>query len=362
VITGRTLEGVPAPGRGLRGAVVREQVVFRERRPAGGREPALARTVTADLLDLATGGTLEQVERATFSGGVTVRDDDRTATAPTMIYRTESGDITLSAEGTALFARVDDSRVSVQARVISLVGGGEDFVADTDVRSVLKPGAGDGQRPSMFAADEPVNVTASKLERSGDAATYTGEAQIWQGATSIKADTLVLAENSGNLTATGNVRTVLELEQVNESGTRERSMTTGTAGALVFTDAERKATFTTNARLVNVRDGDLRASRIELFLLDVGRELDRLEAYDAVTLRTVGKHGTGDRLSYFTREGRYVMGGVPVNVVEQFPKECRETTGRTITFYRDSDTITVDGNQSTRTQTRTTGKCPEGLS
>jgi LPS export ABC transporter protein LptC len=362
VITGGTLTGLASPGRGLVGATFTERVVFKESRPAGQHGPALDRTVSADTLDLATAGTLEAIERATFEGNVSVRDAGRTASAPRMLYRMHSGDITLSAEGTALFARVDDTRASVQARVISLVAGGQDFLAETDVRSVLKPGGPEGQRPSMFSPDGPVNVTASRLERSGETATYTGEAQIWQGATSIKAETITLSEASGNLTATGEVRTVLELDQVNETtGARERSMTTGTAGSLVYADAERTATFTTNARLVNARDGDLRAATIELYLLEDGRQIDRLEAYETVSLRTGGKHGTGSRLSYFTGAGRYVMGGTPVNVVEQMPSECRVTTGRTITFFRASDTITVDGNQSTRTQTRTTGKCPEGL-
>ena len=52
------------------------------------------------------------------------------------------------------------------------------------------------------------------------------------------------------------------------------------------------------------------------------------------------------------------MGGAPVVVLEQFPAECRETTGRRLTFFRTSDVITVDGNQSTRTQGRTAGTCP----
>ncbi len=361
VITGRTLNGVGTAGRGLTGATFSDQVVFTETRPAAGTTPALNRRVTSDKLDLLTAGSLDEIERATFEGDVTVQDADRRATAPRMIYRTGSGDITLTAEGTQVFARVDDSGGSVQARSVNLLNNGEDFMAESDVRSVVKGGGADGARPSMFRADQPVNVTAKKLERTGTAATYIGDAQVWQGATSIKADTIVLAETSGNLTATGTVRTVLELEEADvTTGKPERNMTTGTSDELVYTDADRKALFTGKARLVNPRDGDLRAARIELFLLEDGRQLERLEAYDAVSVRTTTKHGTGARLSYFPTDGRYVMSGTPVVVVEQMPTECRETTGRVLTFYRDVDTITVDGNQSTRTQTRTTGKCPPG--
>jgi hypothetical protein len=40
-------------------------------------------------------------------------------------------------------------------------------------------------------------------------------------------------------------------------------------------------------------------------------------------------------------------------------QECRDTTGRTLTFFNGSDTLLVDGNQHSRTQARTGGKCPE---
>ncbi len=360
VITGGTLNGAGAPGRGLTGAAFREAVVFKETRAAARGTDALNRTVSSDTLDLQMAGSLDQIERATFEGTVTIRDDDRTASAPRMIYRTGSGDITLTAEGTDAFARVDDRGGSIQARTVNIINDGDDFLAEVDVRSVVKSGAS-SDRPSMFRADAPVNVTAAKLERTGTSATYTGDAQVWQGATSIKGQTIVLEEESGNLVARGTVRTVLELEEADvTTGKAKRSMTTGTSDELVYTDTDRKALFTGQARLVNPRDGDLKASRIELFLLEDGRQLERLEAYEAVTLRTPTKVGTGARLSYFPDDGRYVMSGTPVNVLEQLPTECRETTGRTLTFYRDVDTITVDGNQSTRTQTRTTGKCPPG--
>lgn len=361
VITGGVLNGAGAPGRGLTGAAFRDAVVFTETRAAARGTSALTRTVSSDTLDLQTAGSLDEIQRATFEGTVTVRDDDRTATAPRMIYRTGSGDITLTAEGTELVARVDDRGGSIQARTVNILNDGDDVQAEVDVRSVVKSGAS-ADRPSMFRANEPVNVTAARLERTGTSATYTGDAQVWQGATSIKGETIVLDEESGNLTARGTVRTVLELEEADAvTGKAQRSMTTGTSDELVYTDTDRKALFTGQARLVNPRDGDLKAGRIALFLLEDGRQLERLEAYEAVSLRTPTKVGTGARLSYYPDDGRYVMSGTPVNVLEQMPAECRETTGRTLTFYRDVDTITVDGNQSTRTQTRTTGKCPAGV-
>ena len=67
---------------------------------------------------------------------------------------------------------------------------------------------------------------------------------------------------------------------------------------------------------------------------------------------------TGDRLTYNADAERYVMTGiatVPVRIIE----ECRETTGRTVTFFKSADRIIVDGNEEVRTQSSRSGPCPQ---
>jgi hypothetical protein len=105
--------------------------------------------------------------------------------------------------------------------------------------------------------------------------------------------------------------------------------------------------------------GDLQAGRIEVLLAREGSRLDRLEAHQRVNARVDTRVATGDRLSYVEAEGRYLLVGlprVPVRVVET----CRETTGRTVTFFKSTDRIIVDGNEEIRTQsTRGGGRCSE---
>ena len=96
------------------------------------------------------------------------------------------------------------------------------------------------------------------------------------------------------------------------------------------------------------------AAKIELFLKPSGNQLDRTEAYEAVTLREKTRKTTGGRLTYYSADERYVMTGTPVIVVD----ECaRETTGRTLTFYRATDRIVVDGSEQVRTQTKGGSQC-----
>ena len=50
-----------------------------------------------------------------------------------------------------------------------------------------------------------------------------------------------------------------------------------------------------------------------------------------------------------------VVHGTPVRMIDA---ECQETTGKTLTFYKASDKVQVDGNNEVRTQNKGGGKCP----
>jgi len=212
----------------------------------------------------------------------------------------------------------------------------------------------------MLKEDQPVNVTGDAMEYDGavSKATYTGKAQLWQTDTSIRADTLVIDEKSGDLNGTGNVATSLvQLHDSADRKSKDRSRSVATAGTFSYIDAKRLATYTTSVHMSGP-EGDMTAAKIELYLGSSGDEIERAESYDddnKMTLRETGRKTTGSRLTYFAPEQRYVVVGRPVTVVD----ECgRETTGRTLIFFRSTDTILVDGNRQIRTQTKGGGNCP----
>ena len=98
--------------------------------------------------------------------------------------------------------------------------------------------------------------------------------------------------------------------------------------------------------------------KFEAYLKPSGSELDRAEAYDtmnSLTLREQGRKTTGTHLTYTAADEKYIVTGLPVAIVDQ----CgRETKGRTLTFYRATDTIQIDGNDRARSQTQGGGdKC-----
>lgn len=344
------------PRRGLTHARLTGDVKYRE---AGGATDSAANSGALDVR-LAPGfGALQEAQ---FTGGVRFEESTITATAASGRYRIAEGTLELtSPENSGSPPHVASDQIVVDASHIDVTLAGPTLEAAGSVKSVLRPPADaakkDGRRvPAMLKRDQPVNVVAAKLSYDGAAsrATYTGAAQLWQGETSVRADTIVLDGTTGDLRGSGSVATGIVLEQTDpKTKARERTRSLATAGSLVYEDGPRRATYTTGAHVTGPQ-GDLTAARVELYLTPSGDELDRAEAYEKVAIHESSRTVTGDRLTYFGADQRYVVTGAPVRIVD----ECeRETIGKTLTFFRATDTILVDGNQQIRTQTKGGGKC-----
>lgn len=361
-VTARTMDGKGADGRGITAAEFRGDVEFRESRAASRGVAAVDRVVRARTLEAALGAGFGALERARFVDGVTIVDGALQGTGAEAQYDVTAGRMNLLTTGSGARARVVDEGATVDASRIEVGLASHDLKAETDVRSVLRPQSGATvKRPGMLDANVPVNVTGDSLvyDRQQRRATYTGNARLWQAETFVLGEVITLDEATGNLSSAGKVRSVLMLEETPKSGgPAQRRASTASGDTFVYDEASRVATYTNNARVVGPQ-GDVTADRIELYLEAGGKTLDKAEAYDRVLLKADARWATGLRLTYFEADARYVMAGTPVRILEQVDAECRETTGKSLTFYRSVDTISVDGKQESRTQIRSGGKCPE---
>jgi lipopolysaccharide export system protein LptA len=278
--------------------------------------------------------------------------------------------------------------------------------------------APNGRLPSLLEPGNPVNVNANGLDYQDAAgkAVYSGAAALWQGETAIRGDRLTLDRTRGDFIAFGAARSNIVLDTGVSVGRAleiryddaERRITyigeapmpgrgaaptaapaasapAGRGIPAVATPAPPASTARGGSPVapavpqaagrgvppvapvappapvpaqVSGPQGDLRARRIELVLAATESRLDRLEAYTEVNARLDSRVATGDRLTYHAADERYVMTGiatVPVRIVEQ----CRETRGRTVTFFKSADRIIVDGNEEVRTQSSRSGPCPQ---
>jgi len=355
VILAEAMDGTGEPGKGLTGAQFNRNVEFREQRD--GVPPRVARSRTLSVV-LGANGSFDDAQ---FAGGTDFEDGTTKARAMDARYLVAKGQLLLSGALKDQPPTVRDERLTVEATTIDLTFEGPMMIAKGNVQSVSQPAKKGGDKktgphvPGLLKDDQPANVTAAALDYNGalDTAHYTGGARLWQKETAISAESITIDEKTGDLYASGKVRSTLPLEQI-DSKTNEKKKVTSIASAkdMHYEDALRRATYTTDAH-VNGPQGDLRAVKIELYLVEGGGSLEKVEAYDQVNLVADARTSKGQRMTYFAADERYLMTGSPVSIVE----ECRETTCKVLTFFRSTDRVLCDGSEEKRTQTIDGGKC-----
>jgi lipopolysaccharide export system protein LptA len=305
------------------------------------------------------------LETARFGGGTRFEQGRMTATARDARYGIAAGTLNLSGldERTGRAPQVVDEQATIEGKRIDVALDSKKITAaDTvksesrgraagaDARGGERAGdAGPGRGPGLMRQDMPVYATADTLnyDSAASLAVYTGHAQLWQGETTFKGDTIVVDDQKGDLSVSGRVVSKMVLDRVNPTTkAKEQTRSIATAREMVYEDRFRRATYTGDARL-NGSEGDLAADRIEVYLAEGGGQMDRLEGYGAVTIRTPeGRKATGARFTYRAATDEYEVTGSPMT----YEDESGETTGNSLTFSRSTDRIVVDGKGLRRTE------------
>jgi lipopolysaccharide transport protein LptA len=207
--------------------------------------------------------------------------------------------------------------------------------------------------PGLMKQDQPANVNADALDYRGASgqAIYTGNATMWQGETAVRADSISIDQSKGDFFASGNARSTIVLDTGNSIAHAAEIRYADAAHTITYVSMKNAAGAIAGQAQLSGPEGDLRADHIDVILASQGSHIDRLEAYTNVTLKLDTRNAAGERLTYFADEDRYVMSGAGTKSVKVI-EACRETTGRTLTFFKATDRIIVDGNDETRTQTR----------
>jgi lipopolysaccharide export system protein LptA len=284
-------------------------------------------------------------------------------------YDVDKGMLELSgSEPRSQRPHVFNDQITVDAGGINVTLAGPMLLAWGDVKSLLQPPKKSGGRdnadkeatklPSMLKQDQPVIITADSLSYDGVAsrALYDGRAELWQGDTSIKGDSIGIDDKTGDLSADGSVVTTTTVEQADKDKKKERVRTTATADSFMYEDKRRQAGYRGGVHMTGAQ-GDLTSESIDLYLKASGNEIDRAEAFDtknSLVLREQGRKTVGSRLTYTSADDRYQVSGAPVSLTDQC---SRVTSGKTLTFRKATDTIEVDGSQRVRTQTKSGGNC-----
>ena len=383
-VTARLLDAEGEAGKGLTGVRFTDNVEYREE----GQRGASPRTARSTSLQIVLDD--DTIRSAVFTGSAKFEEEGLQASGAEARYDPQAGLLQIAGIDAGGPPRVADEQITIDAqKTIDIRLEGRSMNAAGAVKTSLRPGAAAGSRagrgnasasgrlPGLFKEEEAANVNAESLQYEGGAgrAVYKGGARLWQGQTAIRADAITIDQQSGDLIASGAASSNLVLEN---------GMSTGRAAEIRYDEAKRIIGYVSNIppappqgrrgapppeapakpvvapppaqALLSGPQGDLRADRIEVVLAQGASRVERLEAYTNVNARVDTRIATGARLTYYADDERYVLVGaspVPVKVVDS----CRETSGKTLTFFKTADRIIVDGNEEIRTQTKSGGPC-----
>jgi lipopolysaccharide transport protein LptA len=342
--------------QGLRDMHFTEGVEYKE----GAAKGQPGRTIRSRSLDASLDPAAGTLKEAHFVANVDVTDGPLHAVGADARYNVDAGTLALS--GVQPAPHVDTETLTLDATTIDVTLNPRKLTAKGNVRSTLLPpkkptgNATATRRPALLGDKDPVNIVSESFtyDEAAHKADYAGKTVLLQGDTTIRSETLTLDETKGDLTATGKVITNLVIANTDTDPKVKAKPTIARAETFTYADDTRKATYTTTAQM-NGEQGNLSAGKLELQLAKDDNSLARLEATGAVTAIVDKRTVTGTRLTYSPNDEKYVVNGVPVKMVDA---ECQETTGKTLTFWKASDRVLVDGNNEVRTQTKGGGKCP----
>jgi lipopolysaccharide export system protein LptA len=362
-IRSASLVGTGDAQGGLKAAVFTDNVEYRE---IGGTPP-VQRIVTSRVLDTTLANGFNDIRVAHFSGNVRFRDSGMQATAASVQYQVPTGEVELTGKIGNAVPRAEDERVKVDAVRINMTLPGPRLVAEDGVTTLLKPakpgasGAQGGAKtkiPGIMQQDQQVNGKSDKLAYNGETSAMElgGNATLWQGDTKIQGPIIRVDGSTGNLSASGGVRSWMVVQDTNaETNAEERSVARGVGQEMAYDDSLRKVTYVKEADLVSPQ-GDVKGDTVVLFLGANGQDIDRMHAIGNVTFKEKDRITVGEELDYSAASEEYTMAGTKdklVRMLRREDKECKESRGSALTFKRGADSLAMKGSEGTRTQTKT---------
>jgi lipopolysaccharide export system protein LptA len=259
-------------------------------------------------------------------------------------------------------------------------------VKATDAQQKSQNGASSQSSAPSIGGDGPVHITAdhAQLRHGSDVSTFYGSssanARIWQGPNSILAPVLELTRTPQTLKAYGtpgetrpvvNANFTSQTASKNASGTTSKSSPGQQPGmirvhsqALLYSDADRRGDF---RGMVTAEDsqGVIHSDQAQVYLTPAAKtakgsqnsqqaQLDHIVATGHVVLTQPGRKGTGEKLVYTADDGRYTLTGSPGNPPRIEDAAKGTTTGATLIFNSQDDSVVVSGGPSSAvTETRT---------
>ena len=321
------------------------------------------------IASFANGGDWDTID---LDENVHFTQADRTADARHATMLKSSNAITLTGAPAVADAetRTTATKIEIQqdTGAISATGGVRTTYLATAAAQSANPSIGPG----------PAHISSDNLAGSGKEGhlVYTGHARMWQGDSVVVAETIELWREQRRIEARGNV--VAVFPQAPAAGPLA-------AGEKPSTPVLWKArapvmTYWSSQGRAHLEDGvhadspneSLQSRTLDLYLTPAeaapasgtatpskppknlagtqsGRQLDHAIALGNVKVRERDRVGTSERADYTAADEKFVLSGGQPTLTDG---SNDTTTGRSLTFFRASDTILIDSDAGSRTLTK----------
>ena len=302
--------------------------------------------------EFARSGEWENIEER---GSVKFAENGRTGRADTAHFSRAKNEATLTDA-----ASLQDVDSRLQAEIIRInQTTGEVRASGKVVASYFgenKTGAAlaDGVN---ISADEMNGTGATKAAPSNGHAVFTGNARMWQEARVLQADTIELWQGEQRAEARGNVSG--EFVEAGHKGASQRAKSGASAPVLWRVQSAKVDYSSDEGKMIwsggvkaRSSEGDLSSDTLELsFAKGAGdrQMLQRAVASGGVRIEQNGRTGTAERGEYIASEGKFVLSGGQPTIADA---SGNRTSGHQLTFFLANDSILVDSQKDSRSESR----------
>lgn len=276
--------------------------------------------------------------------------------------------------------RVNDGPLDLTAQAIEYHRDTGNANARGDVKATYEEKQ--GQDAPSFGTQGPVHLVAAEAQlnqTTGDSI-FTGSAQsparMWQSGDAVAAPVIELSKKQQTIQAHGEANTggrAVDTTLTSAMGPKHQpSVIRIQSQTLFYSDKDRRGDFR-GAVEAQSSAGIIRSDAAQVFLIpaaesvnpglqkrDLGHpqspsqsRIERIVATGHVVLSQPGRKGTGEKLVYRAKDGRYVLTGTAAHPPRIEDAAKGTTTGAALIFNSQDDSVVVSGGQSSAvTETR----------
>jgi len=297
-----------------------------------------------------------EIVSAQQTGDFRYAEGTRTGRAERARYSAADGNYVLTGS-----PRITDTDTSLTADTVQLSRKSGTMLAQGNVKTTYNQKAQTATGGAMLASSDPVHVTGSTMTatRGTGTARYTA-ARLWRGQDVVEAPSLVFDRTQRSLQAQADktARVASVFVQTDKKG--KSTPVNVAADKLSYVDAARKAVF--NGSVVTQIEGStVTADSVQVLLQprgsqsspQAGSQLDRIVAQGDIVIEQPGRKATGSQLVYTGEEEKFVLSGSPARPPSIFDAERGQITGDSLTFFTHDGRVLVGSGETSHTLTQT---------